>query len=317
VASRNRYAAASLLAAALCAAAFSLSCGKAPEARKPGARVIVATYSLLGSIASELVGDSFEVRTAIPNGLDPHEWEPSAKDIHALQGANLVVENGLGLEEGMSKALQAARAKGIRFFTATDHVAVRIVGAGEGLPTGDRDQAVGAKDPHIWTDPEAMKAVAAALAAEIGRDFGIDLSARLSALETRLDSLDAEIGKRVVALPPGERKLATGHESLGYFAQRYGFKLVGAVVPSLSSEAESSAADIAELKRLIAANGVKVLFVETGTPERVVATLAAESHVRAVRLVTHALPRDGSYFSFMRDLAGTIVDALEAGQAKP
>ncbi len=97
---------------------------------------------------------------------------------------------------------------------------------------------------------------------------------------------------------------------MGYFAQRYGFKLVGAVVPSLSSQAESSAAGIGALKELIARNGVKVLFTELGTPPRVTEVLAREAGVRCVTLTTHSLPSDGSYFSFMRGLAGTIVSNL-------
>ncbi len=306
--------AASLLACAvilpICALALLASCGADARAGKASGRLVVATYSLLGSVVKDLVGDSIEVRTSIPNGLDPHEWEPSAKDIQMLQGADLIVENGLGLEEGMSKALASARSKGIRFFTASDHIQIRIVGSGEGIPQGDRDQAVGAKDPHLWTDPLTMKAVASALAAEMRADFGLDLSAKLASFEMRIDALDAEIAKRVSTIAPADRKLVTGHESLGYFAQRYGFKLVGAVVPSLSSEAESSASDIAALKSLITHNGVKVLFVESGTPDRVVSTLAEESHVRAVRIVTHALPPDASYISFVRELSLTIVDSL-------
>ncbi|HET7838550.1 MAG TPA: metal ABC transporter substrate-binding protein, partial [Rectinemataceae bacterium] len=136
-------------AALLGAGALLASCGGEAKAPKPQGRTIVATYSLLGSVVRELAGDAFEVKVSIPNGLDPHEWEPSAKDIQLLQGADLIVENGLGLEEGMSKALDAARAKGLRFFTASDHVTVRRVGAGEGIPSGDRDQAVGARDPHL------------------------------------------------------------------------------------------------------------------------------------------------------------------------
>ena len=247
----------------------------------------------------------------IPNGLDVHEWEPSARDIEALTKAGLVVENGLGLEGGMGKALEQARRSGARFFTASDHIAVRKVGEGEGIPSGDPDQAIGAEDPHIWTDPRAMKAVVAALAPEILKDFGIDVSVRAADLEGRLDALDAEIAGKAAALPEGSRKLVTGHESLGYFAQRYGFKLVGAVIPSLSTEAEGSAKDFEALEKLIAENGVKVVFTELGTPQKTVDALARESGARAVPLTTHSLPADGSYFSFERELAGAIIGALK------
>jgi zinc/manganese transport system substrate-binding protein len=259
----------------------------------------------------DLVGDAFTVTSAIPNGLDVHEWEPSAKDIEALTRADLIVENGLGLEGGMGKALDQARRSGVKFFTASEHIAVRHVGAGEGIPSGDPDQAVGAEDPHLWTDPLAVKAVVDALALDLKRQFGVDLSARAADLDTRLTALDAEIRAKVDALPASRRKLVTGHESLGYFAQRYGFKLVGAVIPSMTTDAESSAASLDALKKLIKQNQVSVVFTELGTPPRTVEALARESKVRAVSLTTHNLPAGGDYFTFERNLAGTILDALK------
>jgi len=297
-----------LLAAAVC---LELASGARASAATGVRRTIVATYSVLGAVMRELVGDDLDVKVAIPNGLDPHEWEPSARDIERLTHADLIVANGLGLEGGMQKALERAGRSGVKFLTAADHITVRKVGPGEGIPSGDPDQAVGASDPHLWTDPIAIKAVVRALATEIRADFGVDLTARLVDLEKRLDGLDAEIRASVVAIPPANRRLVTGHESMGYFAQRYGLELVGAVVPSLSTQAESSAAGIAALKELMARNGVKVLFTELGTPPRVAETLARESGVRCVPLTTHSLPADGSYFTFMRNLAGTIASSLK------
>jgi zinc/manganese transport system substrate-binding protein len=272
---------------------------------------IITTYAVLGAAVQDLVGDAFTVRSAIPNGMDLHEWEPSAKDIEALTKADLIVENGLGLEGGMGKGLDQARKAGVKFFTASDHIVVRRVGTGEGIPSGDPDQAVGAQDPHLWTDPLAVKAVVDALATELRQRFGVDLSARRADLDARLTRLNAQIQVQVDALPAGRRKLVTGHESLGYFAQRYGFKLVGAVIPSLTSEAESSAAGLQALKQLIAQNQVSVVFTELGTPPRTLEALAREAKVKSVTLATHNLPADGSYFTFERDLSGAILGALK------
>ncbi|WP_005036105.1 metal ABC transporter substrate-binding protein [Holophaga foetida] len=296
-------------------ALFLLAVLAACDQRRPaagsGRKTIVATYSVLGSVAKELAGDEFEVRTLIPNGMDIHEWEPSARDIEALTRADLIVENGLELEGGLGKALDQARKAGVRFFTASDHVTVRVVGVGEGIPTGDPDQAPGARDPHLWTDPLAMKAVAGALAGDIRKHFGKDLSARNEELGKGLDALDAEIRQKVERLPVGRRKLVTGHESLGYFAQRYGFTLVGAVIPGLSTEGAGSAATMAHLKKLIREKDVKVIFTEVGTSPRTVEALARETQVRAVPLATHTLPGDGSYRSFERELAATILKELQ------
>jgi zinc/manganese transport system substrate-binding protein len=286
-------------------------CGKAGGAAAGKKRTIVATYSVLASIVGELAGGAFTVITSIPNGLDPHEWEPSAKDIEALMKADVVVENGIGLEGGMEKTLQKVRASGVKLFTASSAITVRTVKAGEGIPSGDPDQASGAEDPHLWLDPVAMKEVVGSLAAYLKSTFGVDLTSRASVLSNKLDALDAEIRSEVSQVPVERRRLVTGHESMGYFAQRYGFKLAGAIIPSLSTQAEVSAAQMSALRKLILENHVPAVFTELGTPPAVAETLAREAHVKAISLTTHSLPADGSYFTFMRDIARTITEGLQ------
>jgi zinc/manganese transport system substrate-binding protein len=272
---------------------------------------IVVTYSILGSIVKDLVGDKATVTVSIPNGLDPHEWEPSARDIETINKADLVVENGLELEGGMEKTLEAARSKGVKFFTASDYITVRHVGPGEGIPSGDTDQAVGAPDPHLWMDPLTMKSIVSALASELMKDFNLDVTTQASDLENRLDSLNTEVANIVAVVPQEDRKLVTGHESMGYFAQRYGFKMVGVIIPSLSSQAAVSAADLAVLKQAIQENHVKAIFTELGTSPAVAKAIGDETGVKVVELTTHALPSDGSYFTFMRNLATVIANALK------
>ena len=282
---------------------------QAPPVR-PGKSVVV-TYSILGSVVKELAGDQATVTVAIPNGLDPHEWEPSARDIETINRADLVIENGLGLEEGLTRTLRAARDKGVKFFTAADYIAVRRVGPGEGIPSGDPDQALGAPDPHLWTDPLAVKDMVGALARQLKPDLNLDAGERASNLESRLDALNKEIAGMVAAISPENRQLVTGHESLGYFAQRYGFKLAGVIIPGLSSQAGVSAADLAALKKAIEDNHVKAIFTELGTSPAVARAIGEETGVRVVPLTTHALPADGSYFTFLRNMAKVITDALK------
>jgi zinc/manganese transport system substrate-binding protein len=275
-----------------------------------GGTSIVVTYSILGSIVKDLVGDQATVTVSIPNGQDPHDWEPSARDIEMINNADLIVENGLSLEGGLGKTLTQARNSGVRFFTASDHITVRHVGEGEGIPSGDPDQAIGAPDPHLWTDPLAMKDVVIALAPVLKDILHIDVSARALDLESKLSSLNTEIAGIVAQVPLADRKLVTGHESMGYFAQRYGCKLIGVIIPSLSSQAQVSAADLASLKQAILDNGVKAIFTEVGTSPVVAKTIGDETGVKVIELATHVLPPDGSYLSFMRGLAGTIISAL-------
>jgi len=285
-------------------------CQKGQQAAKEK-KTIVVTYSVLEFVVRDFVGDTIEVKGEIPNGLDPHEWEPSAKDVETLNKADLIVQNGLGLEGGMEKALKQASDAGVKVFTASEAIQVRKVGEGEGIPSGDPDQALGAEDPHLWMDPIAMKSVVDSLTIRIKNDLKVDLSSRQKDLDKRLDALDSEIRASVASLPPANRKLVTGHESMGYYAQRYGFKLVGAIIPSLTTQAEVSASDLAALKKLIAANKVKVVFTELGTPVAVERALARDAGVKAVSLTTHSLPEDGSYFTFQRNLTALIVGSLK------
>ena len=276
-----------------------------------GKKSIVVTYSILGSLVKDLVGDKATVTASIPNGLDPHEWEPSAKDIERINKADLVIENGLGLEGGLEKTLATARSNGVKFFTASAYINVRHVGAGEGIPSGDPDQAIGAADPHIWMDPLSMKSVVSALALALKKDLNLDVTGQATDLENRLDSLNSEVANMVAQIPLTERKLVTGHESMGYFAQRYGFKLVGVIIPSLSSQAGVSAADLAALKKAIQDNQVKAIFTELGTSPAAAKAIGDETGVKVIELTTHALPADGSYFTFMNNLVTVITNGLK------
>jgi zinc/manganese transport system substrate-binding protein len=287
------------------------ACQPSKNTGNTGKKSIVVTYSILGSIVKDLVGDKANVTVSIPNGLDPHEWEPSAKDIETINKGDLVIENGLGLEGGMQKTLQVARDNGVKFFTASDYITMRHVGNGEGIPSGDPDQAIGAADPHLWMDPLNMKSIVIALVPILMTDFGLDVGSQAAILENQLDALNSEVTNMVATMPQEHRELVTGHESMGYFAQRYGFKLVGVIVPSISSQAEVSAADLAAPKTAIINNQVKAIFTELGTSPAVSKAIGDETGVKVVELTTHALPDDSSYFTFMRNIASVITNALK------
>ena len=302
---------------------------------------IVVTYSILGAVVSEVVGDAADVKILMPNGIDPHEWEPSAKDIEALINADLIVSNGLDLEGNVMEAIEEAESNGVAVFHATDHVEVIEFGASghdhAEEETHAEDEIVTAEsvvgtepkaedehsdehgdehsdehgdgDPHFWTSPVEMAAVVLSLGEALS-DLGIDVGDRAAMAAERLTNLDQEVSKIVETIPADQRILITGHESLGYFAHQYEFEVVGTVIPSLSSEAEASACELADLKAVIEAEGVTVIFTELGTSPDVVAALADDAGVDVVELSTHFLPEDGTYASFVLDLASTISGAL-------
>jgi len=270
---------------------------------------IVVTYSVLGSVVRDVVGDKGDVVVLMPNGADPHEWSPSAKDIETMSKADLVVDNGLGLEGNLQDPLKEVKANGVPVFTVADHITIRKVKAGEGADPADEDQAPGADDPHLWMDPLTMKQWVAPLAAELKR-IGVDVSSNASKVEGDLDALNAEVEAVVAKVPADDRKLVTGHESMGYFAERYGFELIGAVIPAITSQAEASAGELAALTEKIEAAGVPAIFAEIGTPAATVEAIASDTATKVVELSTHNLTDDGTYRSFMLSIATTVTDAL-------
>jgi zinc/manganese transport system substrate-binding protein len=276
----------------------------------PARPLIVVTYPVLGSVVRDVVGELGDVVVVMANGADPHEWSPSAKDIETMSKADLVIDNGLGLESNLQEPLKVAAAQGVRVFTVAEHVTVRSVRAGEAADPADADQAPGAQDPHLWMDPLTMKQWVAPLVAEL-KTIGLDASAKASTVEAALDVLNTDVTAIVAAVPATNRTLVTGHESMGYFAERYDFELLGAVIPSLTSQADASAGALSQLADKIQAARVPAIFAELGTSTATVEAIAADSGSRVVELSTHTLPDDGTYRSFIVDIARTIAGALQ------
>jgi zinc/manganese transport system substrate-binding protein len=276
-----------------------------------GKKSVVVTYTVLGSLVSDLVGDSATVTVMMPNGSDVHEWAPSARDIEKMTHADLLVENGLNLEGGMGDAFTQAEKAGVKIFLASDYITVRHVAAGQGVGTSDPDQAVGAADPHLWMNPLNMKKMVAGLATTLKSDFGMDLSSQATDLENRLTTLDGQVAAILNTVPQAQRTLVTGHESLGYFAEHYNYQLVGAIVPSLTTQAETSTADLASLEAKIKATHVKAIFTEMGTDPKVAQAVGADTGAKVVELTTHALPSDGSYLTFLTNIAHLLADNLK------
>jgi zinc/manganese transport system substrate-binding protein len=281
-----------------------------------GTPVVVATSSILGDIVTQLAGDAAVVRVVVPNGQDPHEYSPSARDVESMFTATLVVANGLALEEGLADALHGVADDAVPVFFATDHVTLRALDT----PAADAESAEdehehGADDPHIWTDPLVMAEMAAALSAELERVLGVQLDERLKVFQESMTEVDAQV-RSILSPIDGKCVLVTGHESLGYFADRYGCRVIGAVIPSLSSSAETSARDLSDLLAVARDAGVAAIFTEVGTPAEVAEQVAGEIGVPLVELPSHLLPDDGGgqsgrYQRFIVDLASTIATALD------
>jgi zinc/manganese transport system substrate-binding protein len=261
--------------------------------------VVAVTYSVLGSVVSELVGDTATVKVIIGDGIDPHNFEPSAKDIETINTAALVVANGLDLEEGLEDVLASLPSEQV--FFAGEHITVRSL-------KEDEDHAHGGTDPHLWLSPFAVSEFVDELGLALESALGVNLGDRTTALLASITELDEEIDTRIGALESCE--LVTGHEALGYFADRYGCELIGAVIPSLTTSAEASASQLAELKELIAEHDVKAIFTDLGTPQKVAEQVANETGVPLVEISTHVMGDDETYDAFMNRFVDTLVTAL-------
>lgn len=295
----------------LLVALLPAACGGGDTGDEASGPRIVVTTPVLGALVSDLVGDGARVEVLMPGGVDPHDFQPSAKDAERLRAADLVVVNGLDLEQGLTAAVGEAERDGVPVFRVTDHVALRELGeeAGHDEEAGDAGHDH-AEDPHVWTDPVAMSRAMAALAPVVRRETGLDVAGRLADQRARLAALDDELAGRARTVPPARRVLVTGHESLGYFADRYGFRVVGAIIPSLSSQAEPSARQLEALTGVIRREGVPAVFTELGTPPAVAEALAEDAGVRLVEIPTHTLPEDGRYDTFMRRIMDGVVEGL-------
>lgn len=270
------------------------SSGESAKTKGTNKPSIVVTYSVLGDIVEQLVGDLATVIVVIPDGQDPHEFQPSAKDVETLNNASIVVSNGLDFEEGLLDPLATAVSAGIPEFRLGDNVTTRVLDGGA--------------DPHLWLSPAKFLEAIPALTAAIKMATGLDLADQSVAITSQLTEIDAQVASILSGITC---KLVSGHDEMGYFADRYGCTVIGAIVPSFSTTSEASAGELAKLKDQITQHNVKAIFTGLGTPQEVSNQLANETGVKAVSLSTHYLNGATNYREFILHLAQQIVEALQ------
>ncbi len=275
--------------------------------------VIAVTYSVLGDIVSQLVGDNATVSVVIPDGQDPHEFQPSAKDIETINNAAFVVSNGLEFEEGLEEVLENIADSGGNIFMIGDHITVRKIEDGdehsdEHDDENEGDHHHGGGDPHLWLSPATMLEMLPALTTALSEATGADLSAEATDLTTKLQVLDGEVESIIKSLD--ECKLVSGHDEMGYFADRYGCEVIGVIIPSFTTTSEATAGELAELKKLVEQNKVPAIFTGLGVSPDTANQLAKELGVEAVTLSTHYLNDAANYQGFILNLTNQIAEAL-------
>jgi zinc/manganese transport system substrate-binding protein len=285
-----------------------------------GRAEVVATTSILGDLVGPVAeACDLDVAAIMGTGVDPHGFAPSPRDADALASATIAVVNGGGLEESLLDVVDRARDTGTPVFEALGHAEPLRAGDGDDHDddgADDGDHGHGELDPHFWHDPSrAARAVEAfgAVLGELDRRWAQCAPQAAAERAEQLRDLDEEVAATLAAVPPDRRLLVTDHDSFGYFADRYGFEVVGSVIPSTSSLAQASAGDLAALARTIARLGVPAVFSDASGSRRLVDALAGElpAGVEVVTLHSDALDRDvPSYEELVRTNAQAIAQAL-------
>ncbi len=288
-------------------------------AEPPAPIRVVVTTNIVADWVENVGGDHVEVFSIVPVGADPHGFQPGARDVAKVADADLVLSVGLGLEQSWLRDLleNAARDPGaiVELGQLVDPIELAETEAEEGDEEHD-GHGHGLYDPHFWFDPLRVQRVVSDIAARLaaldpGRADAYRANA--DAYNARLDELHAWTEEQVGAIPAERRLLVTSHDSLGYFAERYGFEVVG-VILSITTEVEPSAGNLIELSDEIGEYGVPAVFGETTVSERLAGALATETGAVLVRLYSGSLGTEGSgaetYIEMVRTNVGRMTEAL-------
>ena len=285
---------------------------------------VIATTNIVADVVRTIGGDAIELTALIPLGADPHTYQPTPRDYQAMADAHAIFINGLGLEESIHGTLEQV-AEEVSIVSLTEGIEPRHVGVDENHEHEGESEASEHEvdlhpegiDPHVWFDPFNIMIWAENAAQAMGAldPINTDLYGDNAGkyIETLAD-LHAWIEGEVTQLPEGNRELVTDHLTFGYFAQRYGFEMIGAVIPGYSTAAEPSARELASLEDAILALDVKALFVGITVNPRLAERVAEDTGVVLVALYSGSLSEPGgnagTYLELMRYNVNAIVEAL-------
>jgi ABC-type Zn uptake system ZnuABC Zn-binding protein ZnuA/ABC-type Mn2+/Zn2+ transport system permease subunit len=261
-------------AAAIAVAGFALlagGCG-AGGGPAPGQVKVVATTTQLGDFARAVGGERAKVVQVLKANTDPHDYEPRPSDVRETTDADVVLVNGDNLDRWMGDVVEQAGGH------------PKVVDLGASVPVKVPGESSGPEasryDPHWWHDPRnaqaAVTAIRDALTNANPEARGV-YARNAAAYLARLRSLDRGIAGCMGGVAPAERKLVTDHDAFNYFARRYGITVVGAVIPSQSTQAQPSAGDVARLSRVIKRQGVKAVFPESSINAKLAQAIARQT----------------------------------------
>jgi ABC-type Zn uptake system ZnuABC Zn-binding protein ZnuA len=296
----RRRALAAVVAAALLAAGLA-ACGD--DSSGGGGRTVVATTTQVADLVREVGGGRVSVDGMLPPGGDPHDYEPKPSDVAAVAKADAVFRSGGEVDDWLDDVIQNA---------GGDAPVVSLIDSVR--RQGD--------DPHWWQDPLNGVRAVEAIRAELAKvDPGGRAVYRRGAerVERELRRLDGRIAACVDEVPSAKRKIVTTHDALGYFAHRYGIEVVGAVIPSLSTQAQASAGDVHKLVDQIRREGVEAVFPESSVNPDIERAIAREAGARiGGRLYADSLGATGTpgdtYAGALAADASALVRGMSGGR---
>jgi ABC-type Zn uptake system ZnuABC Zn-binding protein ZnuA len=295
-----------LVAVVVVAAACGPSTGASTSAGAPGSGTtsldVVATTTVFADIVRNVGGDRVAVTSIIPPGAGPEDYEPRPDDARKIADADLIVSNGVGLDDFID-----------RLINATGEGDVPRLVLGTGIPTISEG---GEPNPHFWLDPSLvvdhyLPAIAARLS-DLDPAGAVTYATNRDAYTTRIRAMDAANKAKIASIPPSDRKLVTFHDAFPYFAAHYGFELVGVILANVGQE--PSASDLAALVQKVKSAGVHAVFSEAQFNPELARALAEEAGVKQVVTTlyndTVGPPPNDTYLTMMEWNMSEIVKAL-------
>ena len=273
---------------------------------------VVATTSIVGDVVRQVGGEFIDVKILLPEGSDPHSFDPSPRDIAMVADADIVFANGAGLETFIVHLLESAEAED------------RVVEVSEGIillthPKAEgQEQAQNTGDPHTWVDPNNViiwvQNIELALS-EMDPPNKTAYATNAAFYTSQLVEIDAWIRAEIAKIPAEKRKIVTDHRLLGYYVEEYGLEQVGAIVEGYSSLAEPSAQELAEIEEVISGLGVPAIFVGNTVNSNLAERVAEDTGVKIIYFYTGSLSEAdgeaGNYLDYLRYNTRAFVDALK------
>jgi ABC-type Zn uptake system ZnuABC Zn-binding protein ZnuA/ABC-type Mn2+/Zn2+ transport system permease subunit len=264
-----------LVAAALLGGALVAGCGSS-SGSAGGKLDVVATTTQLGDFVRAVGGDRVAIHQILQPNTDPHDYEPRPGDVQSAASAKLVFASGDGLDHWIGKVVSQAGGQA-KLVDVGASVPVKVAGETSGT-------AASRYDPHWWHDPVNARAAVARIRdvlANADPSHAAQFARNAAAYTARLDALDRGIRACLAGVPPAQRKLVTNHDAFNYFAKRYGIAVIGAVIPSQTTQAQPSAGDVAKLTDQIRREHVKAVFPESSLSPKVVDAIARDTGASA------------------------------------